>query len=431
MTIKLPAFLPPAAEAYLVGGCVRDLLIGRAPADYDVVVCGDPLAYADLVAAAAGGRVVEIGKPGLRVRRVVFAGGFCDVTRAPEGGITADLLRRDFTVNAMAVATDSGAILDITGGSDDLVRKTIRKVSDAVFSSDPLRLLRAFRLAAALGFRIEPQTMAAIGRESGAISRSAGERVRDELLKLFSSPGSQDALRGMVATGLLETVVPELSRAGRRRLEHALNVHRRLEEWFVRWEDFEPDVAARLAEVITAHRQALVKLAAILGPLEDEARGTHSIATALRRLRFSNRDAERLEFMVRLRHLPLEAFSSTAPARQAAVRLFRTAGDHLPELLLHAVADCEAGAAEPDARSRRFNAWARGLLRDYFFDHVPRMRAPRPINGRDLIEEFGLTPSPLFAQIIELIEEERLSRDGVDRAQALHIVKKFLARQRH
>ncbi len=436
MNVKLPAFLPAAAGAYLVGGCVRDLLTDRPPADYDVVVLGDPRAYAERIAAANGGRVVVIGRPGLQVWRVVFTGAVCDVSAAPEGGLAADLLRRDFTINALALDIAGGAIIDVTGGRTDLARKTIRSVSDFVFTDDPVRLLRAFRLAAVLGFRIEPGTMTAIGRDSSLIARTAGERVRDELLKLLSSPRSQAPLRDMAATGLLEAVVPELKRTGTpRRLEHALNVHGWLEDLFVRWESFEPPVAARLARAFTVHRQALIKCGAVLNPIgegfgEIHPQAEDPVVATVRRLRFSNRDAERLEFMIRRSSLPLEAFASPPPTNRAAVRLFRAAGDHLPDLLLHTVADCEADSAKPDTRSRCYCAWARGLLRDYFFTYIPRVRSPRPITGRDLIREFGLTPSPLFARLLELVEEERLSRDGVDREMALQIVREALAGHR-
>ncbi|TFG42968.1 MAG: hypothetical protein E4H48_03355, partial [Syntrophobacterales bacterium] len=103
MLTALPAYFPTCEGAYLVGGCVRDLLLGRPPADYDVVVLGDPQAYAQTLAAAAGGRIVAIGKPAFRLWRVVAAGAIIDVTAAAGASIAKDLRHRDFTINALAL----------------------------------------------------------------------------------------------------------------------------------------------------------------------------------------------------------------------------------------------------------------------------------------------------------------------------------------
>ncbi len=151
MLSALPAYFPTCEGAYLVGGCVRDLLLGRPPDDYDVAVLGDSQAYAQTLAAAAGGRIVEIGKPAFRLWRVIAPGGIIDVTAAAGATIAEDLRHRDFTINAMALDITTGAIIDVTGGRQDLTAETIRMVSAAAFRNDPVRLIRAFRLQARFG----------------------------------------------------------------------------------------------------------------------------------------------------------------------------------------------------------------------------------------------------------------------------------------
>lgn len=229
MLTALPAYFPVCEGAYLVGGCVRDLLLGRPPADYDVVILGDPRAYAQTLAAAAGGRIVAIGKPAFRLWRVVAPGGIIDVSAAAGASIAKDLHQRDFTINALALDITSGAIIDVTGGRQDLNAGTIRMVSAAAFRNDPVRLIRAFRLQARFGFSIEPGTLAAISRDAGRIVRPAGERVREEFFKMLGADRSAPALQAMARTGLLAALFPGLKRAGENVLEHAVAAHQQLE----------------------------------------------------------------------------------------------------------------------------------------------------------------------------------------------------------
>ena len=229
MRTALPAYFPTCEGAYLVGGCVRDLLLGRPPADYDVAVLGDSRVYAQTLAAAAGGRIVEIGKPASRLWRVVAPGGIIDVSAAAGASIAKDLRHRDFTINALALDIATGAIIDVTGGRQDLNAATIRMVSAAAFRNDPVRLIRAFRLQARFGFSIEPGTLAAISRDAGRIARPAGERVREEFFKMLGADRSAPALQAMARTGLLAALFPGLKRAGEAALERAVAAHRQLE----------------------------------------------------------------------------------------------------------------------------------------------------------------------------------------------------------
>jgi poly(A) polymerase len=173
--------LPPAEDVFLVGGCVRDLLLGRRPADIDLVVTGDARAYAQRLAAARGGRMVDIGTPRFRLYRVAAAGQLIDVSPAAGADIREDLQRRDFTINSLALNIASGELIDIAAGREDLAAGVIRMVSDDAFRADPVRLLRAFRLAAQFNFSIEPRTLAAIAGDAARIAGSAGERLRAEL----------------------------------------------------------------------------------------------------------------------------------------------------------------------------------------------------------------------------------------------------------
>ena len=191
---------------YVVGGSVRDLLLGRPALDTDIAVT----AFARQLADRLAGSYVEIGKSGLTIHRVVVGDRIFDVSALHGAGIEQDLRRRDFTINAMAVDAATGNIIDCTGGRKDLQAGIIRMVSPSVFRSDPLRLLRAYRLAAGLSFDIDPATERAIADDAQRIGQSAGERIWAELQQILACRTSRVQLEQMQASGLLTAVFPEL-----------------------------------------------------------------------------------------------------------------------------------------------------------------------------------------------------------------------------
>jgi tRNA nucleotidyltransferase/poly(A) polymerase len=419
MRTALPAYFPICEGAYLVGGCVRDLLLGRPPADYDVAVLGDSRAYAQTLAAAARGRIVEIGKPAFRLWRVVAPGGIIDVTAAAGATIAEDLRHRDFTINAMALDITTGAIIDVTGGRQDLTAETIRMVSAAAFWNDPVRLIRAFRLQARFGFSIEPGTLAAIGRNADRITRPAGERVREEFFKMLGADRSAPALQGMARTGLLTALFPGLTRAGENALERAVAAHQHLESMLRDLPACFPDTAAVLMRELTLNRRILLKCAAVLSRVPE-------ITAIAQSLRLSRHDAARLEGLIRHHADALGMLATPRPSPREVTRFFREAHAVLPDLLLNAAADLMAA---PAARSQEIRSFTAELLHTYAFAHTPRLHSPPPISGNDLIREFGLKPSALFKQILDSIEEARLSRSELGRAEALEMVRTYLKHQ--
>jgi len=422
MRTALPAYFPTCEGAYLVGGCVRDLLLGRPPADYDVAVQGDPRAYAQKLAAAAGGRIVEIGKPAFRLWRVVAPGGIIDVSAAAGASIAVDLRHRDFTINALALDITTGAIIDVTGGRQDLAAETIRMVNAAAFRNDPVRLIRAFRLQARFGFSIEPGTLAVIGRDADRITRPAGERVREEFFKMLGADRSAPALQGMARTGLLTALFPGLKRAGENALERAVSAHQHLESLLCDLPACFPNTAEVLMRELTENRRILLKCAAVLSHVPG-------ISAIAQRLRLSRHDAARLEGLTRHHAPALGILASPRPSSREVTRFFRAAHAVLPDLLLNAAADFMAGPAAPAGRSQGFRSFTAELLHTFVFAYTPRRLSAPPVSGNDLIREFGLKPSALFKHILDSIEEERLSRSGVGRAEALEMVRAFLKNQ--
>ena len=200
LTRLFPALtqLPPGC--FVVGGAVRDLFLDREPDDVDVA-CPDPLAAARTVRE----RVIQLGtEENLRAYRVVLGEHFYDFAEIVGGGIETDLARRDFTMNAMAVSLADGALLDPHGGRRDIEARLVRMVRPENFDDDPLRTLKAVRMAVKFEFEIDEATLDAIRARAHRITEVARERVNTELGSILVSPAFRKAVDLLHRTGLDE-----------------------------------------------------------------------------------------------------------------------------------------------------------------------------------------------------------------------------------
>ena len=211
-------------ELYLAGGVVRDLLLEKSPADIDLTVREGARSWAGKLAARTGGALVSLGRDE-DVARVVCRGVTIDFSSFRQGAetIAEDLMRRDLTVNALALRLDpllnrpqrgddvDVPVIDSTGGLADLRCGLIRTASAENFLSDPLRLLRVFRFAATLDFFVEAATLALVRRHHALITHVAPERIAHELDCIMAAPDAHGAVRQMAESGLLWEVLPELS----------------------------------------------------------------------------------------------------------------------------------------------------------------------------------------------------------------------------
>jgi poly(A) polymerase len=206
-------------RGYVVGGFIRDWLLSKQTNDVDIAVDGNALRIAEDVAEDLGGKFVLLDKVN-KIARVVISEKeqrwHLDFSSF-KGDIEADLARRDFTINALAMelgqlgTTPPLKLIDPFSGRKDLEDKVVRAVSQQIFQDDAVRLLRAVRLAAELGFAIEPNTENLVHHYSQSIVKVPGERVREELLRLLSLPRAAYYLRYLDKLGLLLALIPELA----------------------------------------------------------------------------------------------------------------------------------------------------------------------------------------------------------------------------
>lgn len=454
--LNIPCALPDTHEpAYLVGGSVRDLLLKRTPEDFDIVVPENPESYARKLAAIHHVRAIQLGRGDKHIWRVVGRDAVYDISRIKGNSIETDLMQRDFTVNALAYDPGSGIVIDVTNGRDDLSARQVRMVSDSIFDRDPVRLLRAFRMTAQHGFSIEKQTAALIREKKHLIGLAAGERTREEWFNILKQTTTTATLSEMADTGFLTALFPELK--GMRELKqnqyhafdaltHTLKTVGHMERIFDGLDRSFPKSAEALNRQINSQRRLFLKCAAVLhdmgkpaaATMDEKGRrhyyGHEKLGAQMadkigRRLRFSNLARESVALIVRQHLRPLFLFNQTgekSPGRKVQVRFFMACGPLAPDVVLHAVADSRAKTAEPDQRHQAFVRFADNLLQEYFTGYQITQKAARLISGHDLIQEFGLSPSPVFSSVLRQVEEARMAGEIHSRKDALNLAGRIL-----
>jgi tRNA nucleotidyltransferase/poly(A) polymerase len=447
---------PQTPGAYIVGGSIRDLICGRSPADYDIAVLGDAVKFARQIESSTNGRMVELGKPGQMIIRVVSEKNIIDISGIQKASIEKDLLARDFTINAMAYDLSSNQLIDPLGAKRDLKRKTVRMVSKDIFKRDPVRLLRAYRIAAEFQFEIEPQTKAAIRKHAALIQQSAVERVRTEFFKMLQCTGSHSYLSQMANSTLLFEFLPELAalKECRQNQYHQFNVFDHTLQAFFHLEGLLGSKRKLLnaGGEPAAHRIAepqipLLKFSILLHDLAKptvqtmdrngkrhfyghEHQSSRMAEAVCQRLKCSRRDTDKIRFLVRHHARPRFLFTALHEHKagpRAVTRFFMKCAEYIPDLFIIAAADMLGKEADLSERSTAFLAFLNQLMIDFEANFTSRKSGPRLITGHDLSAEFGLAPSPLYKKILSRVEEERLSRSDMTRQEALALVRKLIS----
>lgn len=427
--IDMTQFAPLPPDGYLVGGAVRDTLLGLPSADLDWLVAdpaGEARAVADTIQRTPFPLDPERGH-----WRVVSGGRTMDFIPLC-GSLEEDLHSRDFTVNALA-ADGRGAVIDVVGGLRDLRRKVVRMTSERALRDDPLRLLRAARFSARLGFSLDPETRAAVRRGAELLQHDEGrmpawERIRDELDAMMMAERPGDALSELEGLGLLEVTLPELAAArGVNQggfhhldvLDHSLEALQRLVTIFP-----EADLPLRWATVLHDSGKPLTRERGEDGRVHfygHDRRGAELAVGVMRRLRRPRQDGSRVSSLVRYHMLPLPR-----DERQAR-RFVHRRRELLPDLLKLMIADREAARGPLSSEATR-RAYRTALSRVVAI--LEESPAPAPLlDGREVMEELGLEPGPRVGEALRFLSEARAVGDVVDRHEAVAALRR-LARSR-
>jgi putative nucleotidyltransferase with HDIG domain len=412
-------------DAYFAGGCVRDLVMGREPLDYDIATSARPELVMQLfpgslaIGAVFGVVVVRVENAEHEVATFRTDGPTLDERRPiAVHYCTAqeDVKRRDFTINGMLYDPIADEVLDWVGGRQDIERRLIRAIGDPEkrFAEDRLRLLRAVRFAARFAFDIEPDTWRAVRDAASCIVNISAERIRDELVKMFTLPEGRGgrALQLLLDAGLLERVLPEVSRykgvqqPPQFHPEGDVFEHTRIMLELARNPSPELAMACVLHDVGKPDTQTFDERIRFN---EHDRVGAEIGRAICQRLRFSNDQVEHIEALVG-QHMRVSAAPDMRPGRLKQLLALPKFEEHLE---LHRL-DCLASHRKLAAYE--FLAAKRKELSQEEIN-------PRPlITGADLIS-LGLTPGPIFGQILAEVREKQLDGELTTREGAMEYVR--------
>jgi poly(A) polymerase len=423
--------------AYLVGGCVRDLILGREPADYDVTTSATPNEVMHIfpqtyaVGAQFGVVLVPVrkdtpeGEPdnyAIEVATFRSDGAYSDGRHPDQVQFSSDarldVQRRDFTINGMLLDPDSTEILDYVGGREDLQRGVIRTIGEPHqrFTEDKLRMLRAVRFAARFGYTIEAQAFAAIRELAAQIHQVSRERVRDEILKMLIEGHARRAFELLNETNLLEQVLPEIKKM--QGVEQPPQYHPEGDVWIH---------TLMLLEGLPAGCSETLALGALLHDVgkpptfrvaPDRIRfdghaeiGTKMAEEICRRFRLSNEDTEQVLSLV-ANHM---RFGDVMKMKESTLKRFFRLPKFEEQLELHRL-DCSSSHRDLslyDFAKEKFHTLPAEEIR------------PTPlITGADLIAA-GYQPGPLFKDLLTAVEDAQLEGSISTREEAMELVREM------
>ncbi|MGH3736762.1 MAG: CCA tRNA nucleotidyltransferase [Micromonosporaceae bacterium] len=443
-------FAEAGHELHLVGGSVRDALLGRLGDDLDFATSAHPEQTEKLLKSWAeaiwttGAEFGTIGasKHGLRVEITTFrAEAYDRVSRNPivryGTNLTDDLRRRDFSVNAMAVSVPGHRFSDPYGGLEDLAARRMRTPGrpEDSFADDPLRMLRAARFAAQLRFDVAPDVVAAMTAMAGDLARITAERIRDELTKLLSGADPIAGLRLLVDTGLAEQFLPELP--GMRMAidehaqhkdvyEHTLTVVRNA----IRLEADGPDFVLRMAALIHDVGKPATKRIERDGRVSfhhHEVVGARMTKARMKALRFPKDVTEAVTHLVFL-HLRFHGYGRGEWTDSAVRRYVTDAGDLLPKLHKLVRSDCTTrNKKKAAALAADYDALEERIVRIQAEEDLARVRPD--LDGNAIMELLGVPPGPLVGKAWRYLKELRLDRGPLTREEAEEELRRWAADQ--
>ena len=407
--------------AYFAGGCVRDMVRGVEPHDYDIATSATPEQIQRLfpktlpVGAQFGVVLVLEDDHQFEVATFRFDVAYVDGRRPTAvryGSPEEDARRRDFTINGLFFDPLANRIVDYVGGRDDIERKLVRTIGEPRerFTEDKLRLLRCVRFAANLGYAIEPATFAVVREMAAQIDAVSAERVREELIKIFTRPNAGRGLELLNESGLLQVILPEV--AAMKNIEQPPEFHPEGDVFAhtkLMLDGLPPNPSVVLAFAVLLHDvgkpPTFERAPDRIRFNEHDRVGAELTEQILRRLRFPNGQTEQIKLCV-AEHMRLQHVQEMRQAKLKRILARETFAD---ELELHRI-DCLA--------SHR-NLENYEFLKAKAAELPPEVIRPTPLlTGRDLLA-LGLKPGPLIGQILREAEELQLEEHLKSREDAL------------
>lgn len=442
-------------KMYLVGGAVRDYLLDKETFDRDLIVVDiEAREFSLMVSEFFNGTFIPLDEDN-KIYRVVLPDkvNFIDITNPVCNSLEKDIMRRDLTINAVAVDIKSGEIVDYAGGLVDFDNKVLKGVQEVNFEDDPLRLLRIFRFHSLLGFEVSQELMDISKKYANLINQPAKERIQYELMKLFSGRYADNALLLMDEAGLLDLLFPfvvELKQIPPN-LHHHLDLFHHSIETVHQVQKFYDcavdDVKIHMDKVDFGgfSRFAHLKLAAFMHDIgkfstwtiepdtgrhrfiKHEDVGSKMVPDILRNMCFSNKQIEYVKYIVKKHMYPTAVVSAPDLSEKVMMRYVRKSEDNAIDTILIAQADrLSAQGPEITHEIVEENIAALNKLLYFYLDALKTLEPlPKLLDGKDIMRILNIKPSKKLGEIISALEEAQINGEVVTKDDAVLFIKNY------
>ena len=439
-------------KIYLVGGTVRDALLNRPTYDRDLIVVDENAKnFAQNLAETLNATFIPLDEIN-NIYRLVLKDkiNYLDITNPIEDDFRKDILRRDFTINAMAMDIQTGEIIDFVNGQDDLKNGIIRMISSENFDDDPLRILRAFRFQSALGFNIEKITLDAMQTRISTVTNPAVERINVEIIKLFGGKYSVQALRAMDEIGLLEIFFPPITDVKKippnshhhlDLLNHSLETVNQIQALY---ETAAEEVRDHLDKIDFggATRLAHLKLAGFLHDIgkfscwtiEENGRhrfikhddvGAKIAEKMLKTNHYSKKQIEYIAKMIRLHIYPASVLQAPNLNEKHYMRYIRKMENDVIDNIILAKADRLSARGKDITEEILYNN-LNGLeqMLQYYLSIKESLKPlPKLLDGNEIMTILNLKPSPQLGKILDELKEAQIAGDVNTKDEAITFIK--------
>ncbi|MDR3071442.1 MAG: HD domain-containing protein [Endomicrobium sp.] len=464
--IKKINSLSQGFDVYAVGGFARDLLMERKHKDIDLVVNKNALKYSKQIANAFNSKLVVLDDESKSYRIILKDKVIpnIDISLFRGKTIEQDLQDRDFTINAMAFSLKSfenfrqNIILSQKDTVKDLKSKIINTISPKSFKTDPLRMLRAFRFAAELNFKLSKKTLLQIKQNVKLISGIAVERIKNEIFAVLSAKNSVNLVDEMDKCGLLSKIFPLIKEMKKSRkkyyyhpgglFQHSFETMEAIENILNNLQKFFPINCIELQEHFNdsnafsenVTKMGLLKFAALFHDnakpetakfengkihfLEHDKLGSEKIRKTMLSLKLGKKDVDYVTFLVEHHMRPSVLTSENMVTKRASLKFFRDIGDKTPDLFIVSMADWYSYKKLKISSSKRLKfqeKYVKNLLK-YYYELKNTKPLPKIIDGNMIMEKFNLNPGPLVGELLKIATEAQHEGTVTDSAEALKLI---------
>ena len=455
MNIKDDFILKNIHEGYLVGGSVRDFLMGKGVnniKDRDIAI-KDAEKFARKLAEQFDATFITLDGEN-KIFRLVLKDkeNYLDIAEMCGESIEDDLKRRDFTINAIAYDLKDENFIDITGGIEDIKNLVIRGIREENFIDDPLRILRAYRFMAVTGFGINEELEKFLIEHKSLLSSPAKERIHDEIMKLFGGKYTSETLLKMLDDEILELIFPcvkEIKKIPSNSHHHLDLIHHVIEtvrQIELLYQKTDAEIKEHLNKIDFGGYPRInhLKLAGFLHDIgkpstwtiEESGRhrfikhdlvGSKMVVPMLKELKFSNKQIEYISEMIRQHIYPSSVISSPNPDKKIMMRYIRKMGENVLDNIILAKAD-RMSAQGPAVTKEMTEANINGLnkLLDFYLEIKPTLKPlPKLLDGHEIMQILGISQSPELGKIINELHEAQLNEEVNSKEEAIEFIKKY------